>query len=440
MTHTPNLARIAVGALFASVVLPINFVSAQDAPVAVTPPPVVVVTPPPPPVTSAPAPTTAPPSMLTNPPPPVTTPTLRTPVEAAPAPARITRAARPAPRATAVRPRVEAPARAAPAPAPAPAPVAEVPPPVPVTPPIAAAPLAPIAPVAPAPSAALPAETGTRGGAILPWLAAGAGLLLLAIALLMMRRRRRDEEEYVAVHGEPMLRTIPAPDVVETPYVAPLIMPAEIRAAEGQLADPAAAGDSELELEEQTDATPSIENVSVSEPSTDDVAAIAAASEPTPNRPWIEFLMRPIRAGTTSEDTRVEFELTVGNTGSLPARDVRVSTWMFAAGSAQQTDMEHMLIDPPAESCVSEGTIEPGDGTRVEASIALPKTTLEEAVLPIVVADARYRLPDGSEGRTSASFAVGISSDGELAPFPTDRSSGMFEAVEARLHGDLARR
>ena len=71
----------------------------------------------------------------------------------------------------------------------------------------------------------------------------------------------------------------------------------------------------------------------------------------------------------------------------------------------------------------------------------MPKSGLHEAILPVVVADARYRLPDGTEGRTSATFEVGMSVGDEeaLDPFPIDRTSGLLETVEARLHGDLER-
>ena len=300
------------------------------------------------------------------------------------------------------------------------------------------------APVAPAPSAALPLETapietapvqdaGTRS--FLPWIIGAAGLLLLGLAFLMMRRRRRDEEEYLEVYEEaPVAQTIATPPMAEpAPYVAPLITPADIRDRQPVLET--------AETTQSIDATASVENVSISEPASEDVEAIVASSEPVANRPWIEFMLRPIRAGTTSDDAVVEFELTVGNTGSVAARDVKVSTWMFAAGSAQDSEMEQMLINPPADARVSESTIEPGDGTRVEASISLPKTGLEEMVLPVVVADARYRLADGSEGRTSASFAIGMVAEGEtLAPFPTDRASGLIDSVEARLHGDLQRK
>jgi len=49
-------------------------------------------------------------------------------------------------------------------------------------------------------------------------------------------------------------------------------------------------------------------------------------------------------------------------------------------------------------------------------------------------------LPDGSEGRTHASFAIGRAGedDGDLEPFKLDRT-GITENVEARLHGEPER-
>ena len=110
---------------------------------------------------------------------------------------------------------------------------------------------------------------------------------------------------------------------------------------------------------------------------------------------------------------------------------------MVAGG--QGTDMERALIEPPADASVSEVDIAAGDGARVDGRISLSKDGLTEPVLPVVVADARYTLPDGSEGRTHASFAVGVADGEALAPFPIDRSSGLSENVEARLHGEPER-
>ncbi len=69
----------------------------------------------------------------------------------------------------------------------------------------------------------------------------------------------------------------------------------------------------------------------------------------------------------------------------------------------------------------------------MEAAVALPTAEVEgDALLPVVVADARYTLPDGSEEHRSVSFAVGVPVEGELAHFDVENPSGLHEGVEAR--------
>ena len=55
---------------------------------------------------------------------------------------------------------------------------------------------------------------------------------------------------------------------------------------------------------------------------------------------------------------------------------------------------------------------------------------------PIVVADARYTLPDGREGRTSAAFRIGLTDEkGErFEPIGIERPD-IFHNVTAQLHG-----
>jgi len=401
-THlTPH--RRAAAWLFAAAALPLAPLAAQDPPVVNAPPPVITA---PPPVTVAPAP---PPAVRIAPPPVAAPAPAPVATRAAPPPARTaTRTVRTATR-TIVRPRAEAapvrrPAAAPAAPAPAPAPVAAAPEPVPVATPAAAAPVA------------APERTLTT---LWPWLAGAALLLIAAIAVVALRRRRTEEEVYydepVYEPAEPVVEAAPEPSFT---HEAPIVAAAALH---------------------QREAEPVADEVAIVESDAADVEALAAGSEPIAGRPWLEFLMRPLRAGTSRDDAIVQFELTVGNTGSVEAKDVRISTWMVAGG--QGTDMERSLIDPPADATVNEVDIAAGDGARVEARIALPKAGMTEPVLPVVVADARYTLPDGSEGRTHASFEIGRpEGEGEaLAPFPIDRSSGLSENVEARLHGEPER-
>ncbi|WP_114950925.1 hypothetical protein [Sphingosinicella terrae] len=446
MKQSNRTHRTAIALLLAGIALPLNPASGQ-APAA-SPPPLVDA---PPPTATAPAPAPAPVSLA--PPPVVRAPAPR--IEAAPA-AEAPAATQPrtepartrAETGTATR-RTSAPARAAPAAdtparAPAPAPVAETA--LPPAPPAALPPPVDLPPPADLPAATT--EMPAEGTGAWPWLLVALGVAGLGLfAWMLMRRRRRSDEMVYEDEYHPVEEPAsPArPDLAYfTPAAAAaaLATPAIAQEPEPYVAPTAAvapAADSSMAWEEPAEAVASADHVEITEPDAADVEALAADSRAPMGRPWLEFLMRPIRAGTTGDETRVEFELTVGNTGSVPAEDVRISTWMFAAGSAAESEMERMLIEPPADAKLSEVTIAAGDGARVEAALALPKTGEGEAVLPVVVADARYRLPDGSEGRTSASFQVGLPGEEALEPFPVDRTSGLLETVEARLHGDLER-
>jgi Meckel syndrome type 1 protein len=431
--------RAAIVLLLAGIALPLNPAFAQVS--TVTDPPVVNA---PPPVT---APPTQPPVVSVTPP-PAARPT--SPFQAPPAPAP-PRAAEPTDEATAepattaarsqpAARRARAPARQAPAEsppaardAPAAAPVAEPAAPLAELP--AAQPPAP----APLPRQLAPREEEVSGtGLALPWLIGAAVLAIVAFAAYALRRRRRrvgeeyDEEPYELTDAVAPSSGLSAPAAFAA--AVPLAAAAPLTAA-----SPATAYDANRVEHPADPGVATGDRISIGEPDSADVEALAAASEAPDGRPWLEFLLRPVRAGTTSDDTVVEFELTVGNTGSVPARDVRISTWMFAAGSAAESEMERMLIEPPAGAQSPKIVIPAGDGARVDAALALPRTGLDETVLPVVVADARYTLPDGSEGRTSASFEIGMKRNGTLAPFRTDRASGLLKSVEARLHGELER-
>ena len=167
--------------------------------------------------------------------------------------------------------------------------------------------------------------------------------------------------------------------------------------------------------------------------------AVPAPAVPVPaDRPWIDLRLRPVRAGVGPDHARVEFELCVDNKGSAPAEDVRISTFMRASAAPEAAEVERMLVDPPAEAHLP-APIDPGDSKRIAAAVALPRSELKDSVLPVVVANARYRLPDGSEGRTSASYAVGVPDGEELVMFDVDNPSGLHDGVEARLHGTSKR-
>lgn len=426
---TPN--RRAFAALIPATLLLAVPAFAQEVPAAEPPavqtaPPVTVTPPTVVPTISDAAPATPPPAE-----PAVTTATRTTP---APARARTAQAARPAPRPVRAAVRAPAPAEAAPAP------VAVTPPEAPAVTPAPTVPEA-AAPAAPAPEAAAPApatttETVTEAAPIWPWVL-GLLIVLGAIGLFVMRRRRADadteayyEEPHVAA---PEARPEPAPIRAE-PAFAPAEAPQFLRAAPLAEANEAPVYDVPLPV--------AAEDSTVAPAEAAEVAELTAVDAPVADRPWLEFALRPVRAGISADEAVVEIELTVGNSGSVKATDVRISTFLFANEPGSEAEMERLLIERGAhpEEGVHSITIEPGEGARVDATLALPKAQLLEttngSILPVVIADARYTLADGSEGRTSASFTIGVSEEGTPAMSPlmlADR--GMHDEVEARLYG-----
>jgi hypothetical protein len=370
--------------LLAAAALPLAPALAQDTQTSQPPP---ATEPAPPPAAQAPAPEPAPPPAQ-----PAATPLPE--VTTAPAPAEAPAARATTARATTTRtstartvvrtPTVRVPVRSAPVVATA-APVAaatapaatEAPAPAPeVAPtappvPIAAEPAAGVDTVAPA-----PAPQPNRLTALWPWLLLGA-LAVAGLLVFALRRRRRAAVYDDVYETEPATRVAAEPEVVAAP------------------------------------------------------AAVAADV----GEPEIELGMQPVRAGVSGDDARVEFRLTVGNRGSAPAEDVRVSTWMLAAGS---TEMERSLIEPRADSADTPPvTIAAGESRTMEAAVALPTSEVEgDAVLPVVVADAAWRGPDGAEHHTRRSYAVGVPDGEELAHFDTENPSGLHEGVVAQPLGE----
>ncbi|MES2098089.1 MAG: hypothetical protein V4459_15160 [Pseudomonadota bacterium] len=317
---------------------------------------------------------------------------------------------------------------AAPAPRPAaPDPVAVTPPPAP-----AAAPVDQPAPVA---ADSAQSNTTTTTFPLWAWIAAGVAGLAIVFGALFALRRRRDEYAY------------DEPSYVEEPYVepvavAPVVAPLPVAKVQPRKEPEVARGKAKANANagaiEPVIAAP--DEVHVSEPAAAEVAELTSGTAPVAERPWLEFAMRPVRAGTNVDEALVEIELTVGNSGSVSAKDVRISTFLLS-GDVRRAEMEKLLINPPSDATTDPVTIKPGEGKRIDATLALLKADMGEnlpsSFRPVVVADARYTMADGSEGRTSASFLVGVTPEEGtvLEPIELSRSS-MHDNVGAELQGE----
>ena len=373
------------------------------------------------------------------------------PADAAPAPVRRTTSTatrttvRQATRATAPA-RAAAPVRAA-----APAPVAETPVTPPAPPPQQTAVTPAAVEPATAPVAETPAQTTTETtrstGIAWPWLAGGVLLVFAGLAALLLMGRRRRDEEPVAGYGErayvvPTIEPVrdeadivPAPEPRGRPqYVPPVAAAPVASAAAAPVRAPEVTPVPEPEVTPVAEVAEAHEEIEIARPEDADLAGVADAHAPVANRPWLEFGLRPVRAGTSDEEALVDIELTIGNSGDIAAKDVRISAFMLADEDAGE--MEKLLMEHRSDTNVPPVTIAAGDGTRVDAHLAVPKGELGRTFNPVVVAEARYTLPDGSEGHTQAAFKIG-------RPAPSEEGVGaigatrphMVENLEAELLG-----
>lgn len=145
-------------------------------------------------------------------------------------------------------------------------------------------------------------------------------------------------------------------------------------------------------------------------------APVAAETHEVAGRPWIDIGLRPIRS---EADGEVGMEVTVSNSGDAEARDVRVSTWML--NGTPSPEGEQALIEARSEAQVATFDVAPGDESSMEATLPLSA----QAGTPILVAEARYPLPAGGEGRIAATFEI--------------ERNGSSENVEVRLQDILER-
>lgn len=329
-----------------------------------------------------------------------------------------------------------------------------------VTPPAEVAP-APVEP--PATTTTEPATTEpapVNGGSSMWLILAALGLAAAAIAaFLLLRRRPRDEEvAYDTYRTEPEL-------VAAVPErAAPVARPEPVREAPvAPAADPVAAAPLFVTQRETPplketarkpaakparpapqagEAQPALENAELVTPDSADIDAVLGGARQHDGRPQLELAVRPTQAGMSSRGATVAFELTVANAGDTPAEDVRIGAFMLGANAAAASEIERLLTNPPADHVVPAERIEPGDGKRLNASVTLPREQVDavaaeggDGFTPVLVADARYRLPDGSEGRTAAAFTIGRVNGGEqLVPIALQDDPATYADIEARLH------
>ncbi len=127
----------------------------------------------------------------------------------------------------------------------------------------------------------------------------------------------------------------------------------------------------------------------------------AAPAVDLSQRPWVRLSLAPISTERSGSERHVEYDLIVENEGQVPARDVIVSSFMTGSTTAS-------VVATLGSAQSLSRTIDLGAGQ----SLSLRGTAIvKDGIEPKIVADAKYPLPDGTQGHLAARFALELSDD-----------------------------
>ena len=184
-------------------------------------------------------------------------------------------------------------------------------------------------------------------------------------------------------------------------------------------------------------------------------AAPAPAPPPIPRpdpvpRPWLELELKTIRASFSEVEAVVEFELSIGNTGGSPARNLKIDVKMFNAGREQDQEIGAFFRTAGRESTkLNLPGIHHGATGVIQGEVAMPLEEMKAMKLdgrmlfvPVVAVNALYEWGEGRNGQSSKSYVVGreLETPSEkMGAFRVDQGPRIWRTVGQRQH-KLARR
>ncbi len=157
-------------------------------------------------------------------------------------------------------------------------------------------------------------------------------------------------------------------------------------------------------------------------------------------RPWLEIEFKPDRAVVDDNRAAVAFEISVVNSGNVPARDVLIEASLFNAGPMQAQQIQ-LFFDNPVARGDRIPAIPPMQRIDVDTAVFMARDQVQPIEIegrplfvPMIAFNLLYRW-SGGEGQTSASYLVGKETKGDkLAPFRLDLGPRIFRGLDAREH------
>jgi hypothetical protein len=179
-------------------------------------------------------------------------------------------------------------------------------------------------------------------------------------------------------------------------------------------------------------------------------SATPARPEPAP-RPWLEVELKAQRASFTATEWVVQFELSVANTGAVPARNLKIDVMLFNAGKEQDKEIGAFFRTAGQQSTkLALPGLDPGRTGIIDGEVAMPlaevkamKLNNQTLFIPVAAVNALYQWgEEGNTGQTAKSYIVGreLQEPSEkMGAFRLDLGPRIWRTVGQRQH-KLARR
>lgn len=181
-------------------------------------------------------------------------------------------------------------------------------------------------------------------------------------------------------------------------------------------------------------------------PPVSDTPAAPAGPRPDPvPRPWLDIALVPEKAHVDLDQSVIEFELTVRNTGGSVAKDVKLQARFFCSTDKQDQELaayfkakpgDYKTLDmpdiPAGGEIVMKGSV---DITRDRISAL--KVADKLLFVPVIGVNAFYGWGTSRSGQTSKSFVIGRQPDNDnekMGPFRLDLGARVYRTIGQRPH------
>lgn len=171
-----------------------------------------------------------------------------------------------------------------------------------------------------------------------------------------------------------------------------------------------------------------------------------AAPRPAPvPRPWLELALRPERARIDLDESVIEFELTIRNSGGSIARDIKLQARMFCSTPEQDQELSTYFKSKVGDNrTIAVPDVPAGGELVIMGQVDITRDRLKALqtgdkllFVPLIGVNAFYSWGTSRSGQTSRSFIVGRepqSPGDKMAPFRLDLGARVYRTVGQREH------